>query len=86
MARLGALAHGIGTSEVEHVLATQTLRARKMKNMAVDLPRCRAGAGGDGQGYGPAPDRKDRYGGRHMVMRHGVSRRSDSVAGAWRAG
>ncbi len=31
----GALAHGIGTSEVEHVLATQTLRARKMKNTAV---------------------------------------------------
>lgn len=31
----GALAHGIGSSEVEHVLATQTLRARKMKNMAV---------------------------------------------------
>ncbi|HVY88841.1 MAG TPA: 3-isopropylmalate dehydratase large subunit [Hyphomonadaceae bacterium] len=31
----GALAHGIGTSEVEHVMATQTLRARKMKNMAV---------------------------------------------------
>ena len=31
----GALAHGIGTSEVEHVLATQTLRARKMKNKAV---------------------------------------------------
>ncbi len=34
---LGALAHGIGTSEVEHVLATQTLRARKMKNMAVEF-------------------------------------------------
>ena len=33
----GALAHGIGTSEVEHVLATQTLRARKMKNMAVNV-------------------------------------------------
>ncbi|MFN7056507.1 3-isopropylmalate dehydratase large subunit [Hyphomonas sp.] len=33
----GALAHGIGTSEVEHVLATQTLRARKMQNMAVDV-------------------------------------------------
>jgi 3-isopropylmalate/(R)-2-methylmalate dehydratase large subunit len=33
----GALAHGIGTSEVEHVLATQTLRARKMKNMRVDV-------------------------------------------------
>lgn len=33
----GALAHGIGTSEVEHVLATQTLRARKMKNMAINM-------------------------------------------------
>ena len=33
----GALAHGIGTSEVEHVLATQTLRARKMKNMAIEV-------------------------------------------------
>ncbi len=32
-----ALAHGIGTSEVEHVLATQTLRARKMKNMAIKV-------------------------------------------------
>src|SRR5258708_8405074 len=29
----GALAHGIGTSEVEHVLATQTLIQRKAKNM-----------------------------------------------------
>ncbi|WP_373004397.1 3-isopropylmalate dehydratase large subunit [Hyphomonas sp.] len=33
----GALAHGIGTSEVEHVLATQTLRARKMGNFAVEV-------------------------------------------------
>jgi 3-isopropylmalate/(R)-2-methylmalate dehydratase large subunit len=31
----GALAHGIGTSEVEHVLATQCLIAKKMKNMLV---------------------------------------------------
>ena len=31
----GALAHGIGTSEVEHVLATQTLRQRKAKNLRV---------------------------------------------------
>jgi 3-isopropylmalate/(R)-2-methylmalate dehydratase large subunit len=30
-----ALAHGIGTSEVEHVLATQTLVAKKAKNMLV---------------------------------------------------
>lgn len=32
---LGALAHGIGTSEVEHVLATQCLLQKKMKNMLV---------------------------------------------------
>ena len=31
----GALAHGIGTSEVEHVLATQTLIQSKAKNMQV---------------------------------------------------
>ena len=31
----GALAHGIGTSEVEHVLATQTLRGKKAKNFRV---------------------------------------------------
>ena len=38
----GALAHGIGTSEVEHVLATQTLIQTKAKNMRIvvdgDLP------------------------------------------------
>ena len=33
----GALAHGIGTSEVEHVLATQTLLAKKAKNMRVEV-------------------------------------------------
>jgi 3-isopropylmalate/(R)-2-methylmalate dehydratase large subunit len=33
----GALAHGIGTSEVEHVLATQTLLAKKAKNMLVQV-------------------------------------------------
>ncbi len=32
---LACLAHGIGTSEVEHVLATQCLVAKKMKNMLV---------------------------------------------------
>jgi len=34
---LGALAFGIGTSEVEHVLATQTLWLRKSRNMAVTI-------------------------------------------------
>jgi 3-isopropylmalate/(R)-2-methylmalate dehydratase large subunit len=33
----GALAHGIGTSEVEHVLATQTLIQSKAKNMKVEV-------------------------------------------------
>ncbi|MEO1776674.1 MAG: 3-isopropylmalate dehydratase large subunit [Pseudomonadota bacterium] len=40
----GALAHGIGTSEVEHVLATQTLIQKKSKNMKVEVQ----GALGDG--------------------------------------
>ena len=33
----GALAHGIGTSEVEHVLATQTLIQKKALNMKVEV-------------------------------------------------
>ncbi len=33
----GALAHGIGTSEVEHVMATQTLLARKAKNLLIKV-------------------------------------------------
>ncbi len=33
----GALAHGIGTSEVEHVLATQTLIQKKAKNMRINV-------------------------------------------------
>lgn len=33
----GALAHGIGTSEVEHVLATQCLIAQKMKNLLINV-------------------------------------------------
>ncbi len=41
---LGALAHGIGTSEVEHVLATQCLLQKRSKNMRVTL-HGRAGFG-----------------------------------------
>jgi 3-isopropylmalate/(R)-2-methylmalate dehydratase large subunit len=33
----GALAHGIGTSEVEHVLATQCLIQKKMKNFRIEV-------------------------------------------------
>jgi len=42
----GALAHGIGTSEVEHVLATQTLLAKKAKNLLVKVEgQCAPGVG-----------------------------------------
>ena len=34
---IGCLAHGIGTSEVEHVLATQCLVTKKMKNMRITV-------------------------------------------------
>ncbi len=41
---LAALAMGIGTSEVEHVLATQTLPAKKSRNMRIDVTnRLRSG-------------------------------------------
>ncbi|CCQ09287.1 3-isopropylmalate dehydratase large subunit [Pseudoalteromonas luteoviolacea B = ATCC 29581] len=33
----GALAHGIGTSEVEHVLATQTLQQKKAKSLKIEV-------------------------------------------------
>lgn len=43
----GALAHGIGTSEVEHVLATQTLLAKKARNMLIKVEGALArGCGG----------------------------------------
>src|SRR3569832_1507315 len=52
----GALAHGIGTSEVEHVLATQTLIQKKAKNMRVTVdgkwPGGGAGGGGGRAGGG----------------------------------
>ena len=66
----GALAHGIGTSEVEHVLATQTLTQRKAKNMRVTvdgkLPDAR-----DVQGHHPRHHRRDRHRRRHRP-RHRV--------------
>ncbi|MCC6248342.1 MAG: 3-isopropylmalate dehydratase large subunit [Rubrivivax sp.] len=44
----GALAHGIGTSEVEHVMATQTLLARKAKNLLVKVEGSGSGQLGRG--------------------------------------
>ena len=56
----GAFALGVGTSEVEHVLATQTLRQAKQKTMQVDvngpLPHRR-----DGQGPDSRHHRADRH-------------------------
>ena len=56
----GALAFGIGTSEVEHVLATQTLPLKPFKTMAItvegELP-----AGVDRQGHHPRRHRQDRH-------------------------
>jgi len=62
----GALAHGIGTSEVEHVLATQTLLARKAKNMLVRVDgkparRCRR------EGHRACHHRQDRHRRRHRL-------------------
>ena len=56
----GAIAFGIGTSEVEHVLATQTLPQARPKTMAVnvegELP-----AGRDRQGHRAGADRQGRH-------------------------
>ena len=66
----GALAHGIGTSEVEHVLATQTLIQRKAKNMRISVD----GALPEGrhrEGHHPRHHRRDRHRRRHRP-RHRV--------------
>ena len=78
----GALAHGIGTSEVEHVLATQTLIQQKAKNMRVRvdgaLPRRR-----HRQGHHPRHHRRDRHGGRHRPC-HRICRRCDRARSPWK--
>ena len=74
----GALAHGIGTSEVEHVLATQTLIQPKAKNMRVTCRRQAAG-GRHRQGHRPGHHRQDRHRRRHRPC-HRICRRSDPRA------
>ena len=64
----GALAFGIGTSEVEHVLATQTLPQLKPKAMAFNVD-WRVPHRGDGQGHHPRDHRQDRRRRRHR-LRH----------------
>ena len=74
----GALAYGIGTSEVEHVLATQTLIQTKSKNMraVIDgkLPARR-----HRQGHHPRHHRRDRHRRRHRLCAR-ICRRSDPRA------
>lgn len=82
----GSLAFGIGTSEVEHVLATQTLLMKKAKNMPgakatrgfglpceADQGVRQAHGGRDVQGCDPFHHRHHRYGRRHG-LRGGVLR------------
>ncbi len=74
----GALAMGIGTSEVEHVLATQTLPLRPFKTMAVNVdgqlpPGCQR------QGHHPRGDREDRHR-RRAGPRHRIPRQRHRIA------
>ena len=57
---LGALAFGIGTSEVEHVLATQTLPQLRPKTMAITVNGILPD-GRDAQGPDPGHHRQDRH-------------------------
>ena len=80
----GALAMGIGTSEVEHVLATQTLPLRPFKTMAVNvdgrLPRRR-----HRQGRHLGGDRQDRDRWRRRAMSSNIAA-APSNRCRWRAG
>ena len=80
----GALAFGIGTSEVEHVLATQTLRQVKPAAMAVTVdgelgPRLHR----EGPGARHHPGARDR---RRRRLGHRVPRRGRCGRCRWRAG
>ena len=76
----GALAFGIGTSEVEHVLATQTLPLKPFKTMAITVEGALA-ARRHRQGHHPGGHRQDRHrrrpGLRPRVPRRGHPRAVD---------
>ena len=79
----GALAFGIGTSEVEHVLATQCLLQRKSKTFQVQRGR-HAEAGRLGQGHHSGADRADRRRRRHR-LRVRIHRQRHPRALAWKS-
>ena len=68
----GAIAMGIGTSEVEHVLATQTLPLRPFKTMAINVDGALP-PGVTRQGHHPGRHRQDRHR-RRPGLRHRVPR------------
>jgi 3-isopropylmalate/(R)-2-methylmalate dehydratase large subunit len=71
----GALAHGIGTSEVEHVLATQTLIQRKAKNMKVEITgSLRPGVTAKDPVRHRCHGHRGRHGLCHRILRAGHSR------------
>ena len=80
---MGALAFGIGTSEVEHVLATQTLLQKPAKNMLV-VGRWRAAVRRDREGHGAGDHRADRHR-RRQRPRDRVCGRGDARARHGRA-
>ena len=73
----GALAHGIGTSEVEHVMATQTLLAKKAKQHAGARGGQPWHRGVQRQGHRAGGHRPDRHGRRHG-LHHRVRRQLPS--------
>ena len=75
----GALAMGIGTSEVEHVLATQTLSLRPFKTMAINGRRRTALRRHQSQGPHPRDHHPDRHR-RRSGIRPGVPRLAPSRA------
>ncbi len=62
----GALAFGIGTSEVEHVMATNTLILKRSKNLRIDVSG-ELGAGVTAKDVALADNWQYRYGRRHGV-------------------
>ncbi len=74
----GALAFGIGTSEVEHVLATQTLPLKPFKTMAINVLG-HLQPGRDRQGRHPGGHREDRHR-RRAGLRARIPRRGDPRA------
>ena len=80
---MGALAFGIGTSEVEHVMATQTLLQNPARNMRIDVSGT-LGLGCTAKDIRAGDHWQNHHGGRHRP-RHRIHRRHHPRAGHGRA-